>query len=146
LYDALLLGVSKLDEMGGSAPRFLFIISDGDDNQSRHTRGETIEALLASRTHLVAVSPNAGQGTERGHNTLEIMAAASGGLALDTWSAKDEAGALKKNQKSFDELSQLFHSWNRVQFEVPADVRTPLKLKATAGCKLVAPAAVLPRQ
>lgn len=133
--DAIMSSIQKLDEMGGGQPRFIFLFSDFEDNQSQHTRKEVAEALLASRTHLVFIHPpEALQGGRVGKFGEWVK-------SLGGWSLEIVPDSAKQNRAALDELAGLFHSWYRVQLEVPSTVdrSVPLHMKTAAGCKLVAP-------
>jgi len=142
LYDALMRAMKKLDEIGRDAPRFVFLISDGDDNQSRATSKDVANALLLSHTRLIAVYPFSGfSWNERGYSILSRMAGVSGGWSLEAKSAVKQADVENKNRKTFETLSRLFQSWTSLQLQTPSGAGDllPFALRTTAGCKLVAP-------
>jgi hypothetical protein len=146
LYDALIRATDKLPEIDAdpATPRFLFVISDGGDNQSRHTSEESIKAALAARAHVIAMLP-AGPGSEKGSRFLRRLTEATGGLLIEVSARKDEASILTQNAKAFDELARLFHSWWRVQMDAP-NSPTRLRMKSTAACRLTAPEVIVPRR
>lgn len=83
LYDAVYLGVEKVMR-GAHRKRAVVVISDGEDNNSRHSLGELRRQLQESGVAVYAVGismnwlPRQGAGEE----TLKRLAAATGGEAF----------------------------------------------------------------
>ncbi len=138
LYDALIDATKKFDEMGTDRPRFIFLISDGEDNQSKGSRAEAVKSLLVSHAHLIGIYPASKD--RRSFEFIRQLAEDTGGFIIDAAPADSTVKTLEKNKQKFEELSQLFHSWNRVMFDLPANTRhISLKLRTTTGCKLIYP-------
>lgn len=138
LYDSLIDATKKFDEMGAGRPRFVFLISDGEDNQSHASRAEAIKALLVSHAHLIVIFPASAE--KRRLEFLSKLAEDTGGIAVEAAPSDSTEKTLEKNKKEFKALSQLFHNWHRVEFDLPANTRlTQLKLKTSAECKLIYP-------
>ena len=63
----------------GPARRAIILLSDGDDNQSRHTREEAIEAALRAEVIIYVISTNITDGDKKGDKILMRYAEATGG-------------------------------------------------------------------
>jgi Ca-activated chloride channel family protein len=90
LYDACYMGIEKLSK-ATSARRVLLLITDGNDNVSKHRDREIERLLKETDVLLYSVSifgireawfaPDANYMGRTGNHLLEILAAATGGLA-----------------------------------------------------------------
>ncbi|HWW77855.1 MAG TPA: VWA domain-containing protein [Pyrinomonadaceae bacterium] len=83
LYDAVYLGVEKVMR-GAHRKRALVVISDGEDNSSRHSLGELRRQLQESgvAVYAVGISMNWPPRQGAGEETLKRLAAATGGEAF----------------------------------------------------------------
>lgn len=82
VYDALHLASSK--KLMGShanrpARRVIILISDGEDNQSRVTRPEVIDAARRAEVTIYAISTNTTGVRHRGDKVMEYLASETGG-------------------------------------------------------------------
>jgi len=86
LYDAIYLAVNqKLANQGGR--RMIILITDGDDNSSRISLTETLEAAQKNDVTVYAISTNSAaffgsKEQERGDKTLKKLAEETGGKAF----------------------------------------------------------------
>jgi Ca-activated chloride channel family protein len=81
LYDAVMAGLDHL-ELASHQKRILVVLSDGEDNASRHSEGEMLERAHASNAIVYTVSnANRRQGIGGNDRTLRRLAAAAGGVA-----------------------------------------------------------------
>jgi len=151
LYDALMVGVKKLDEMevmGERRPRFLFLVSDGQDNQSRVTPKRVLDELLSSRTRVISVSVYASGNNSRGDPVLRQLAKTSGGWFVTTDLADSEPYVVRNNRKELDKTASLFRSWYWLRVQAPAGLNgnLDLGLKTSAHCRLAAPSSIGPNR
>jgi VWFA-related protein len=81
LHDAVFQACEKLAKapVHGTARRAIILLSDGDDNQSRHTREEAIEAALRAEVIIYVISTNVTGSDKRGDKVLMRYAEATGG-------------------------------------------------------------------
>ncbi len=81
LNDAVLQASEKLAKapVHGPARRAIILLSDGDDNQSRHTREEAIEAALRAEVIIYVISTNVTGEDRKGDKVLMRYAEATGG-------------------------------------------------------------------
>jgi VWFA-related protein len=81
LHDAVLQASEKLANapVRGPSRRAIILLSDGDDNQSRHTREEAIEAALRAEVIIYVISTNITGEDRRGDKVLMRYAEATGG-------------------------------------------------------------------
>jgi len=81
LHDAVFQASEKLAKapLRGPARRAIILLSDGDDNQSRHTREEAIEAALRAEVLIYVISTNVTGEDKRGDKVLMRYAEATGG-------------------------------------------------------------------
>jgi VWFA-related protein len=92
LYNAIIASANYLAKAAGCERRALVIVSDGEDNESRHTLEYTVVALQqAGNPFLYAVGlPNAQSAfTSRGRRTLQELAESTGGLEFVAKNLKD---------------------------------------------------------
>jgi hypothetical protein len=160
LFDALDAGIKKLDEIENGGPRFLFVVSIGENYQSRLSQLPVEEKLLSSRTHVIAISvgswvvePSTGYqfGTRAGirrdptdgapTTALHHIADRTGGWFLRIPAEATDAETVANNRREFDKLGGLFRNWYLLQVKLPTESKgsVPLNLKTDARCKLVAP-------
>jgi Ca-activated chloride channel family protein len=84
LYDAISMACTEKMSAPDNAVRgrrIIILLSDGDDNQSRTTRGEALALLLNSGVVVFAVSTNNSGRSSRGDAVLKSLSETSGGLA-----------------------------------------------------------------
>ncbi len=81
LHDAVYQACEKLAKAPTHGPsrRAIILLSDGDDNQSRHTREEAIEAALRAEVIIYVISTNITDGDKKGDKILMRYADATGG-------------------------------------------------------------------
>jgi Ca-activated chloride channel family protein len=81
LHDAVFLASEKLSKapLHGPSRRAIILLSDGDDNQSRHTREEAIEAALRAEVIIYVISTNITGSDKKGDKVLLRYAEATGG-------------------------------------------------------------------
>ena len=81
LHDAVYQACEKLAKAPtqGAARRVIIMLSDGDDNQSRHTREEAIEAALRAEVIIYVISTNISDSDKKGDKVLMRYAEATGG-------------------------------------------------------------------
>jgi Ca-activated chloride channel homolog len=103
LLDAVYLAVGYVRK--GSNPRkAVLVISDGEDNHSRYTESELLDALRETDVTLYSIGVNvrpaayaAGEPPERtGADVLSEIAEATGGRYFEAWSPKDLPGIMAK--------------------------------------------------
>jgi VWFA-related protein len=94
LYDAVFLAVEEIREQP-EGRRVLIVIGDGEDNASRGSRTETLEAAQRHDVAIYAISTNSsglgGTDQERGDRTLGIFATETGGRAFFPFRLQDLA-------------------------------------------------------
>jgi Ca-activated chloride channel family protein len=81
LYDAVYMGLSKL-EQGNNAKRALLLITDGEDNRSRYTFSNVREFVKEKDVQMYAIGITNGWGdaaAEQGRALLRDLASISGG-------------------------------------------------------------------
>jgi len=82
LYDAVIAGLDHL-EFANHQKRVLVVLSDGDDNASRHSRREMMERARASDAIVYTIaSGDSRQGLDANPRVLRELAEVSGGVAL----------------------------------------------------------------
>jgi VWFA-related protein len=81
LHDAVFQASEKLFKapLRGPSRRAIILLSDGDDNQSRHTREEAIEAALRAEVIIYVISTNITGSDKKGDKVLMRYAEATGG-------------------------------------------------------------------
>jgi VWFA-related protein len=85
----------------GPARRAIILLSDGEDNQSRVTREETIEMAQRAEVIIYTISTNISGVKLRGDKVLERLADATGGRAFFPFKIQDVSNAFAEIQ---DEL------------------------------------------
>ena len=81
LFDAIIQASDKLanTQVKGPARKAIILLSDGDDNQSRHTRAEAIEAALRADLIIFVISTNVSGNDRKGDKVLQQFAEQTGG-------------------------------------------------------------------
>ncbi len=118
MYDAIyfacrdkLMGVDKGQI---ASRRAINLLSDGEDNQSRVSRGEALEMALRAEVIIYAISTNTSGIKLRGDKVLEYFADQTGGKAFFPFKIEDVANAFTEIQ---DELrSQYAISYKPADF------------------------------
>ena len=89
LTDAIMLALGYI-RRARHARRAIVIVSDGNENSSRHARREALQMAVETdaRIYAIELSPPIGDGFT-GTTMLELLAAATGGRYLPTVSRKD---------------------------------------------------------
>jgi VWFA-related protein len=92
LYDAIRFASDKLaaEQPSSKYRRIMVIVSDGDDNQSRGTRDQALEAAQMADTFIFAISTNnlAGGDTE-GDKVLKYFTGQTGGKSFFPFKVED---------------------------------------------------------
>jgi Ca-activated chloride channel family protein len=103
LHDAVFTASEKLDraKVRGPARRAIILLSDGDDNQSQHTREEAIAAALRAEVIVYVISTDVTDSNRKGDKVLMRYAEATGGRVFYPLRIQDVADAFKQIQ---DEL------------------------------------------
>jgi VWFA-related protein len=92
LYDAIRFASDKLAEEQPASKfrRVLVVVSDGDDNQSRGTRDQALEAAQVADAFIYAISTNnLNQGDTDGDKVLKYFTAQTGGKAFFPFKVED---------------------------------------------------------
>ena len=106
----------------GPARRAIILVSDGEDNQSRVTLGETIEMAQRAEVILYAISTNISNIKMRGDKIMEKLAEATGGRAFFPFKIEDVSNAFAEIQ---DELrSQYAVAYKPADFQPDGRYRT----------------------
>jgi len=125
MYDAIYYACrDKLmkAQAGGPVRRAIILVSDGEDNQSRVTMGETIEMAQRAEVILYAISTNVSNIKMRGDKVMEKMAEATGGRAFFPFKIEDVSNAFAEIQ---DELrSQYAVAYKPADFQPNGRYRT----------------------
>jgi VWFA-related protein len=81
LHDAVFQACEKLAKAPtrSAVRRVIILLSDGDDNQSRHTREEAVEAALRGEVIIYVISTNISDSDKHGDKVLMRYAEATGG-------------------------------------------------------------------
>jgi VWFA-related protein len=124
VYDAIHLAATrKLMNFRAERPirRIIILISDGEDNQSRVTRQEVIEAARRAEVTIYAISTNTSNMVSRGDRLMEKLAEESGGRVFFPNKIEDVVRAFKSIE---DELrSQYALSYKPADFEANGQYR-----------------------
>jgi VWFA-related protein len=102
LYDAIRFASEKLAEETPSSMfrRVMVVVSDGDDNQSRNTRDQALEAAQLADTFIFAISTNnLSQGDTEGDKVLKYFTTQTGGKSFFPFKVEDLA-------QSFDVIAE----------------------------------------
>jgi len=142
LHDAVFQACDKLAKapMHGPSRRAIILLSDGDDNQSRHTREEAIEAALHAEVIIYVISTNITDGNKKGDKILMRYAEATGGRVFFPLRLEEVSTAFAEIQ---DELrSQYVLAYKPENFEsdgryraisIAAPSRPNVKIRARKG-------------
>jgi VWFA-related protein len=103
LHDSILTACEKLGKarVAGSARRAIILLSDGDDNQSKHTREQAIEAALRAEVIIYIINTAVTESNTKGEKVLNRYAEATGGRVFFPLRIQEVASAFKEIQ---DEL------------------------------------------
>jgi VWFA-related protein len=103
LHDAVMVACEKLSKapVRGSARRAIILLSDGDDNQSRHTREEAIEAAQRAAVIIYVIDTDVTESNKKGDKVLMRYAEATGGRVFFPQRMEEVASAFTEIQ---DEL------------------------------------------
>lgn len=144
LYDAVFYSCrDKLMKQGlkdrDTVRRALIVLSDGDDNQSRVTREESVEMCQRAETIIYTISTDTTSSKTSGDKVLERLSDATGGRAFYPYKIEDVANAFRDIQ---DELrSQYAVAYKPADFVADGRFRTvevvpvnkKLKVRARKG-------------
>ena len=98
------------------ARRAIVVVSDGDDNQSHSYMDEAIKECQRAETIIYAISTNVSPSRDRGDDTLQKMADATGGRAFFPTRIEDMPN-------SFQEIQEELRSQYALVYK-PADFQT----------------------
>ncbi len=115
VYDSIIAGAQILLRQTPDQPRILFLISDGDDNQSRMTRSDTVAVLIRGSVRAFCLYPVPTIETRlptRGEQALRLLADQTGGEFIPIESQGRFSNALAL-------LSADLASSYRAEFELP---------------------------
>ncbi len=125
VFDAVATAsLKKLQNVRADRPvrRVIILISDGEDNQSRVTKAEAIEAARRAEVTIYAISTNDSNVKTRGDKVLEQLCEETGGRAFFPSKVEDVAHAFNTIQ---DELrSQYALSYKPADFEADGRYRS----------------------
>jgi Ca-activated chloride channel family protein len=76
--------------------RVMIVVSDGEDNQSEHTREEALAMAQRGEVTIFAISTNRSGKQERGDRVLKRLAQETGGQAFFPFAASDLAGDFRE--------------------------------------------------
>ena len=116
VYDAVQVAASKkLTNISSDRPvrRIIILISDGEDNQSRSTIPQVIEAARRAEATIYAISTNDSPTVSRGDKLLKRLAEETGGRAFFPNKVEDVV-------KAFDTIQDELRSQYAVSYK-PAD-------------------------
>jgi len=142
LHDAIFQASEKLSKtpIRGPSRRAIILLSDGDDNQSRHTREEAIEAALRAEVIIYVISTNITDSDKKGDKVLMRYAEATGGRVFFPLRLEEVANAFNEIQ---DELrSQYVIAYKPQNFvqdgryraiSIDAPKRPNVKIRARKG-------------
>lgn len=109
MYDAIFFACrEKLmqDQPRHKFRRAMVILSDGEDNQSRHTRDQALEMAQKADVVVYAISTNISRTPTDGDKVLKYLAAETGGLTFFPFKVQDLA-------QSFENIAnELRHQYN----------------------------------
>ena len=103
LHDTIFTACEKLGKarVKSSARRAIILLSDGDDNQSRHNREEAIEAALRAEVIIYVIDTAVTESNSKGEKVLRRYADATGGRVFFPMGLQDVSTAFNQIQ---DEL------------------------------------------
>jgi len=123
LHDAVFQASEKLakTQVRGPSRSAIILLSDGDDNQSRHTREEAIEAALRAEVIIYVISTNITGSDKKGDKVLMRYAEATGGRVFFPLRIEEVANAFAEIQ---DELrSQYVIAYKPQNFDMDGRYR-----------------------
>ena len=137
LFDAVIQASDKLahTQVKGPSRKAIILLSDGDDNQSRHTRAEAIEAALRADLIIFVISTNVSDSDRKGDKVLQQFAEQTGGRVFFPLRIEEVSNSFAEIQ---DELrSQYVVAYKPQNFEEDGRYR-PVTLDAVgrSGVKL----------
>ena len=137
LFDAVIQASDKLahTQVKGPSRKAIILLSDGDDNQSRHTRAEAIEAALRADLIIFVISTNVSDSDRKGDKVLQQFAEQTGGRVFFPLRIEEVSNSFAEIQ---DELrSQYVVAYKPQNFEEDGRYR-PVTLDAVGrpGVKL----------
>jgi Ca-activated chloride channel homolog len=109
LYDAIFFSCRDklmLDQPMYKFRRAIVILSDGDDNESRHSRDQALEMAQRADTVIYTISTNISHIETEGDKVLRYFADQTGGVAFTPFQAKD------LNQSFENIANELRHQYN----------------------------------
>jgi Ca-activated chloride channel family protein len=109
LYDAIFFSCRDklmLDQPMYKFRRAMVILSDGDDNESRHSRDQALEMAQRADTVIYTISTNISHIETEGDKVLRYFANQTGGVAFAPFQAKD------LNQSFENIANELRHQYN----------------------------------
>jgi VWFA-related protein len=125
LYDAIYFAArDKLmrDDSDRPVRRALIVVSDGEDNQSEHSRAEAVEMAERAQVIIYTISTDDSGLVLRGDKILEQLADATGGRAFFPFKMKDIRSSFSAIE---DELrSQYVVSYHPADFEADGRYRS----------------------
>jgi VWFA-related protein len=138
LYDAVELAARRMtqDSQPGRYRFAIVIFSDGEDNQSRLTRQQALEAAQRANAVVFAVSTSEQSAQSQGDKILKFLSSETGGAAIFPFKVEDLA-------RSFETIAkELHHQYNILYRPEPltADGRfhaVEIRLKQPKGGFLV---------
>jgi len=142
LHDAVYQASEKLSSTAvhGPSRRAIILLSDGDDNQSRHTREEAIQAALRADVIIYVISTNISGSDKKGDKVLMRYADQTGGRVFFPLRIEEVSNAFAEIQ---DELrSQYVIAYKPQNFDqdgryraisLDAPGRTNVKIRARRG-------------
>jgi VWFA-related protein len=142
LHDAVFQASEKLAKapIHGPSRRAIILLSDGDDNQSRHLREEAIAAALRAEVIIYVISTNITGSDKKGDKVLMRYAEATGGRVFFPLRIEEVANAFAEIQ---DELrSQYVIAYKPQNFaqdgryhaiSIDAPGRSNVKIRARKG-------------
>jgi VWFA-related protein len=101
LHDAVYQASEKLASTAIHGRKAIILLSDGDDNQSRHTREEAIQAALRAEVIIYVISTNISGSDKKGDKVLMRYADQTGGKVFFPLRIEEVANAFAEIQ---DEL------------------------------------------
>ena len=142
LHDAVYQACEKLGSSPRRGPsrRAIILLSDGDDNQSRHLREEAIEAALRAEVIIYVISTNITGSDKKGDKVLLRYAEATGGRVFFPLRIEEVSNAFAEIQ---DELrSQYVIAYKPQNFDqdgryraisIVSPARPNVKIRARKG-------------
>jgi Ca-activated chloride channel homolog len=142
LHDAVLTACEKLAKapVRGPARRAIILLSDGDDNQSRHSREEAIEAALRAEVIIYVISTDATDSNRKGDKILTRYAESTGGRVFFPLRLEEVASAFAQIQDELRSQYVLAYKpqnfvedgrYRAISIDVPK--RSEVKIRARKG-------------